>query len=139
MYSFVKSDRNGSSSSRLFMKGTRGSDDHQVVLDTATGIHDNNNVSSERHVSHSTTSATHHEGHGLSSFETKSQLAASQSSFEAKSQLASASQESRELVRRDHLRSGLKTVSTQRIVRKTTTISMGERSESNVKVCLMIH
>ena len=108
------------------MKGTRGSDDdHHVVLDTATGIHDNNNVSSERHVSHSTASATHHEGHALSS-------------FEAKSQLASASQESRELVRRDHLRSGLKTVSTQRIVRKTTTISMGERNETNVKVCFII-
>lgn len=124
MYSFVKSDRDRSSSSRLFMKGTRGSDDDHNVLDTATGTNNNNNndVSvNERHLTSSSTSAHHHEGHALSS-------------FEAKSQLASASQESRELVRRDHMRSGLKTVSTQRIVRKTTTISMGERNESNVKV-----
>jgi len=59
--------------------------------------------------------------------------------FEAKTQMASASQESREMFRSAHVRSGLKTVHTQRVVRKTTTVSLGERKETTtLKVCSIL-
>lgn len=54
--------------------------------------------------------------------------------FEAKTQMTSASQESREMFRSAHVRSGLKTVHTQRVVRKTTTVSLGERQQTTLKV-----
>lgn len=45
----------------------------------------------------------------------------------SRSQMASASQESREVFRSSHVRSGLKTVHTSRVVRKTTTMTRGEQ------------
>ncbi|KAH7973443.1 hypothetical protein HPB49_001001 [Dermacentor silvarum] len=46
-----------------------------------------------------------------------------------RTQMASASQESREVFRSSHVRSGLKTVHTSRVVRKTTTMTRGEQSQ----------
>lgn len=46
-----------------------------------------------------------------------------------RTQMASASQESRETFRSSHVRSGLKTVHTSRVVRKTTTMTRGEQSQ----------
>ena len=58
--------------------------------------------------------------------------------FESKSNMATASQESRELLRTNNVRSGLKTVHTQKVIRKTTTVSLGEKKEStHVKVRLL--
>ncbi|KAH6922533.1 hypothetical protein HPB50_015275 [Hyalomma asiaticum] len=47
----------------------------------------------------------------------------------SRTQMASASQESREVFRSSHVRSGLKTVHTSRVVRKTTTMTRGEQSQ----------
>lgn len=49
--------------------------------------------------------------------------------YKTKTHMASASQESREVFRQQHNRSGLKTVHTQRVVRKTTTVTRNERKE----------
>ena len=111
MYSFSKGQ------SRLFVKGSREVDDNDNITDPG-----------DRQVtSHSRLS---HRDHGVTSAELSSS-----SKFESKSQMASASQESRELLRTNNVRSGLKTVHTQKVVRKTTTISLGEKKEStHVKV-----
>ncbi|RWS15093.1 microtubule-actin cross-linking factor 1-like isoform X28, partial [Dinothrombium tinctorium] len=50
--------------------------------------------------------------------------------YQSKTHMASASQESNELYRSSHSRSGLKTIHTQRVVRKTTTVTCGERKET---------
>jgi hypothetical protein len=112
MYSFSKGQ------SRLFVKGSREVDDNDNITDP--GEH---SVMSHSRVSH-------HRDHGITSAELSSS-----SKFESKSQMASASQESRELLKTNNVRSGLKTVHTQKVVRKTTTISLGEKKEStHVKV-----
>ena len=49
--------------------------------------------------------------------------------YKTKTHMASASQESREVFRSQQSRCGLKTVHTQRVVRKTTTVTRGERKE----------
>lgn len=110
MYSFSKGQ------SRLFVKGSREVDDNDNITDPS----DQHQVTSQSRLSH----------HGIASAELSSS-----SKFESKSQMASASQESRELLRTNNVRSGLKTVHTQKVVRKTTTISLGEKKEStHVKV-----
>lgn len=112
MYSFSKGQ------SRLFVKGSREVDDNDNITDPT-----------DRHVT-SSHSRLSHRDHGITSAEVSSS-----SKFESKSQMASASQESRELMRTNNVRSGLKTVHTQKVVRKTTTISLGEKKEStHVKV-----
>lgn len=111
MYSFSKGQ------SRLFVKGSRQVDDNDNITDPA-----DTQVTSHSRLSH--------RDHGVTSAELSSS-----SKFESKSQMASASQESRELLRTNNVRSGLKTVHTQKVVRKTTTISLGEKKEStHVKV-----
>ncbi|XP_013792814.1 uncharacterized protein LOC106476727, partial [Limulus polyphemus] len=49
-----------------------------------------------------------------------------QAVYQTRAQMASASQESREVYRTAHNRSGLRTVQTSRIIRKTTTLTRGE-------------
>lgn len=112
MYSFVKG------SSRLFVKGSRDQDDGDDLPDPGDNHH---HSAGDRIV----TRADH-------------SSAVSSSQFEAKTQMASASQESREMFRNSHVRSGLKTVHTQRVIRKTTTVSLGERKETTtlkVPIC----
>lgn len=49
--------------------------------------------------------------------------------FNSKNHMASASQESREVFRTAHNRNGLKTVHTQRVVKKTTSVNRGEQKK----------
>src|SRR6218665_1212200 len=49
--------------------------------------------------------------------------------LESKNHMASASQESRELFKTAHNRNGLKTVHTQRVVKKTTSVNRGENKK----------
>ena len=49
--------------------------------------------------------------------------------LESKNHMASASQESRELFKTSHNRNGLKTVHTQRVVKKTTSVNRGENKK----------
>lgn len=91
-------------SSRLFVKGSREVDDGDNLPDPG-----DRQVAAQLAAESSLSSSSH---------------------FEAKTQMASASQESREMLRSSHVRSGLKTVHTQRVVRKTTTVSLGERKET---------
>ncbi|OQR72789.1 hypothetical protein BIW11_01239 [Tropilaelaps mercedesae] len=51
---------------------------------------------------------------------------------EPRQQMASASQESRETFRTQQMRSGIKTVHTSRVVRKTTTVTAGEEQTTAV-------
>jgi hypothetical protein len=51
-------------------------------------------------------------------------------SLQTKTHMASASQESRETFRSTQSRNGLKTVHTQRVVRKTTTVTRGEQKQT---------
>jgi len=51
-------------------------------------------------------------------------------SLQTKTHMASASQESREVFRSTQSRNGLKTVHTQRVVRKTTTVTRGEQKQT---------
>lgn len=55
------------------------------------------------------------------------QLVSSSQQQQTRNQMASASQESREVFRSAHVRSGVKTVHTSRVVRKTTTMTRGEQ------------
>lgn len=64
------------------------------------------------------------------------QNSASSKTLKGRNQLATASQESKELIRTAHSRDGLNTVHTQRIVRKTTTLTQEERA--NVRVQLIL-
>lgn len=52
-----------------------------------------------------------------------------QHDFASKNHMASASQESREVFRTAHNRNGLKTVHTQRVVKKTTSVNRGEQKK----------
>lgn len=109
MYSFSKGR------DRLFVKGSREVDDNDNITDPG-----------DRHI----TSHFSARDHGITSAELSHS-----SRFESKSSLASASQESQELLRSNNVRSGLKTVQTHKVVRKTTTIALGEKKEStHVKV-----
>ena len=49
--------------------------------------------------------------------------------FNSKNHMASASQESREVFRTAHNRNGLKTVHTQRVLKKTTTVNRGDQKK----------
>lgn len=103
------------------MKGAREVDDNDNIADP-----------SERQMARFRDSVS--SGHTITAAEMNSSA-----KFESKSQMASASQESQELLRTNNVRSGLKTVHTQKVVRKTTTISLGERKDSShVKVRLNI-
>lgn len=53
---------------------------------------------------------------------------------EPRQQMASASQESRETFRTQQMRSGIKTVHTSRVVRKTTTVTAGEEQTTATAV-----
>ena len=55
--------------------------------------------------------------------------------LQTKTHMASASQESRETFTSNKSRNGLKTVHTQRVVRKTTTVTRGEQKQT---VCLIM-
>ncbi|KAL1415470.1 hypothetical protein MTO96_006814 [Rhipicephalus appendiculatus] len=57
------------------------------------------------------------------------QLSSTSGGSGSRTQMASASQEAREVFRSSHVRSGLKTVHTSRVVRKTTTMTRGEQSQ----------
>lgn len=83
--------------SRLFVKGARDADDGDNIPDPG----DRQLVADDR-----------------SSVEAVS--------YQSKTQMASASQESREMFQSSQTRGGLKTVHTQRVVRKTTTVTRGE-------------
>ena len=87
---------------RLFVKGSRNSDDYDNMADA-----------NDRRMA------------------TTEDIAGSRMSvdYQTKTHQASASQESREMFRTAHNRSGLKTVQTQRVVRKTTTVTRNERKE----------
>ena len=133
MYSFFKG-----SNSRLFVRGSRESADIDGVPDPIDAI-------GHRSPSPlgSTSRSTFHRSCDYDSSihrENASDELVSHSRFESRAHAASASQESKELVRNNQIRSGLKTVHSQKIVRKTTTISLGERNDSTlVKVIMFLH
>lgn len=123
MYSFT---RESGSNSRLFVRGTREVDDNDNIPDPITST----DGIIRKGITHSRyeDDLAHHRAITSGEFSTTSK-------FESKSNMATASQESRELLRTNNVRSGLKTVHTQKVVRKTTTVSLGERKEStHVKV-----
>jgi hypothetical protein len=125
MYSFSR-EKSGSTSSRLFVRGGREVDDNDNIADPIPSDRD----ILRKGVTHSLyeDDIAHHRAITAGDFSTSSK-------FESKSNMATASQESRELLRTNNVRSGLKTVHTQKVVRKTTTVSLGERKEStHVKV-----
>ena len=124
MYSFSR-EQSGSTSSRLYMRGGRDVDDNDNIPDP---VSDQDIL--RKGVTHSLyeDDLAHHRSITAGDFSTSSK-------FESRSNMATASQESRELLRTNNVRSGLKTVHTQKVVRKTTTVSLGERKESShVKV-----
>lgn len=86
--------------SRLFVKGARDADDADNIADPG-----------ERQIV----------------ADEKSELESV--NYETKTQMASASQESREVFRSSQSRNGLKTIHTQRVVRKTTTVTRGEQKQ----------
>ena len=116
------------------MRGSRESTDVDGVPDAIDAI----GHRSPSPVGSTSRSSLHRYNYGTSSSshrENASDELVSHSKFESRAQMASASQESKELVRNNHIRSGLKTVHTQKVIRKTTTISLGERKDStHVKV-----
>jgi len=87
---------------RLFMKGSRNVDDVDRVADA-----NDRRMATTEDVANSSMSVN----------------------YKTKTHMASASQESREVFRSQQSRCGLKTVHTQRVVRKTTTVTRGERKE----------
>lgn len=93
--------------SRLFVKGSRVTEDADNIPDPGDGQL-TREITTAEDVANSSMSAM----------------------YKSKSHMASASQESREVFRSSQSRSGLKTVHTQRVVRKTTTVSRGERKEA---------
>lgn len=64
------------------------------------------------------------------------QNSSSSKSLKGRNQLATASQQTQELFRTAHSRDGLNTVHTQRIVRKTTTLTQEERANVSAIVLL---
>lgn len=88
---------------RLFVKGSRNSDD----IDNMADVNGNDMITTGEDIS---SSAMHVD-------------------YQTKTHLASASQESREFFRSQKNRSGLKTVHTKRVVRKTTTVTRNEKKE----------
>ena len=85
---------------RLFVKGSREEDDPDNVADPNEHQLINDNVVERQNYD-----------------------------FNSKNHMASASQESRELFRTSHNRNGLKTVHTQRVVKKTTSVNRGEQKK----------
>lgn len=129
MYSFVKG-----SNSRLYMRGSRESADVDGVPDAIDAI----GHRSPSPGGSTSRSSLHRYNSSSSRREHLSDEVVSHSKFESRAQMASASQESKELIRNNNIRSGLKTVHTQKVIRKTTTISLGERKDStHVKVRLL--
>ena len=114
------------------MRGSRESTDVEGVPDPIDAI----GQRSPSPVGSTSRSSLHRYNYGTSSHrENTADELVTHSKFESRAQMASASQESKELVRNNHIRSGLKTVHTQKVIRKTTTISLGERKDStHVKV-----
>ena len=126
MYSLVQV-----SNSRLYMRGSRESADVDGVPDAIDAI----GHRSPSPVGSTSRSSLHRYNASSSSRREHSDEIVSHSKFESRAQMASASQESKELIRNNNIRSGLKTVHTQKVIRKTTTISLGERKDStHVKV-----
>ena len=91
---------------RLFLRGSRDKEDSDNVADTS----DKQLVLDDRSEHEST-------------------------NMQTKTHMASASQESREMFTSSRNRNGLKTVHTQRVVRKTTTVTRGEQKQT---VCLLM-
>src|SRR5882724_2459185 len=121
MYSFA---RESGSSSRLYVRGSREVDDNDNIPDPRDEDILRKGVTLSRYDD----DLAHHKAITSADYSASTK-------FESKSNMASASQESRELLRTNNIRSGLKTVHTQKVVRKTTTVSLGERKEStHVKV-----
>ena len=85
---------------RLFVKGSREEDDPDNVADPNEHELVNDQTVDRQHVD-----------------------------FNSKNHMASASQESREVFRTAHNRNGLKTVHTQRVVKKTTSVNRGEQKK----------
>ncbi|UXI17137.1 cathepsin O-like cysteine peptidase protein [Sarcoptes scabiei] len=83
---------------RLFVKGSREDDDPDNIADP----NENQLINDHSHEKH------HYD-------------------FQTKNHLASASQESREIFRTSHNRNGLKTIHTQKVARKLTTVNRGEQ------------
>lgn len=90
---------------RLFVKGAKNADDSDNIPDPA-----------ERQLAFDESSSVQH------------------MDYQTKTHMASASQESREVFTSSQNRGGLKTVHTQRVVRKTTTVTRGEQKKA-VRCC----
>lgn len=91
---------------RLFVKGSREDDDPDNVADPSERELVNDHTIDRQHVD-----------------------------FNSKNHMASASQETRELFRTAQNRNGLKTVHTQRVMKKTTSVNRGDQKKLVCYTC----